>query len=93
MKNLVVLDNLKVKINKNKLINKLCIRTENAQEFIEILNQAKDIAEPKALFAQGDIKSKAEDYVVVEDIKFCSRILAVNLKDVYKISPILLQQA
>lgn len=89
MKNLIVLDNLKVKINKNKLINKLCIKTEDEQEFIEIFNQAQNIAEPKALFAQCNIKSKAEDYVVVEDIKFCSRILAVNLKDAYKVFPYL----
>src|SRR6056297_2406427 len=89
MGKVVILENLNVKADKKKLIKKLCIKKEDENEFLKLLNQAKKIAAPKALFTQANIQSRAENYVIIEDIKFCSRVLAVNLKDVYKVFPYL----
>ena len=89
MKDLVVLDELRIKINKNDLINKLFIKSKDEQEFSKVLNQVQNIAKPKALFKHFIIKSKSKDYVIIENIKFCSKILTVNLKDIYKVFPYL----
>jgi hypothetical protein len=85
----IVLKDLNVKADKKKLIKKLCIKKEDENELSNMLKDAKEIAKPKALFAQFNIQARADDYVIIEDIKFCSRVLAVNFKDVYKVFPYL----
>ncbi len=85
----IILKDLNVKADRKKLIKKLCIKKEDKNEFLKLLNQAKKIAKPKALFAQFNIQSRAENYVIIEDIKFASRVLAVNLKNIYKVYPYL----
>lgn len=89
MENIIILDNLDLKLDKMKLIKKLKIRKEDEAEFVELFNQAKNIARPKSLFIESNIQSKAKEHVIIEDIKFSSRILTVNLKDVYKVYPYL----
>lgn len=89
MENIIILDDLDLKVDKKKLIKKLCIRKEDEKEFIELFNQVQNIARSKALYAESNIQSKARDHVIIEDIKFSSRILAVNLEDVYKVYPYL----
>lgn len=89
MENTIILNNSDLKVDKKKLIKKLCIRKEDEKEFVDLFNQAQKIAKPKALYAESNIQSKAKEYVIIEDIKFSSRILAVNLKDVYKLYPYL----
>lgn len=89
MGRVIILDNLAVKADKKKLINKLQIRIEYEKEFVEIFNQAKNIAKPKALYAQKNIQSRSTDYILIEDIKFCSKVLSVNLKNTYKVYPYL----
>ncbi len=82
-----ILKNIDVQADKEQLIKKLCIRDNNKDEFLEMLNDALKNAKPKAMFKQVDIEDRGEDYVTVEGIKFCSRVLRINLEDVYKVHP------
>ncbi len=89
MEKAIILNDFNVKADKKKLIKKLYIKKADQNEFLKILNQAKRIAKPKALFARSNLTKKGEDYVFIEDIKFNSRILTVNLKDIYIVFPYL----
>ncbi len=56
-------------------------RLERVDELVE---EAKKIANPKALYRETFIDEHGEDFVLVEGKKFNSKILSVNLKDVNK---------
>lgn len=89
MENSIILNDFNFKIDKKEMIQKLCVRKKDKFEFLELLQEAEEIADPKAIFTRANIQRKSENYVLVENIKFCSRILAVNLKDTYKVFPYL----
>lgn len=70
-------------------------------EFLEIIKMSKDykdidkikkyvkkanqIAVPKAMYREVFINDRGENYVIVEEEKFESKILKVNLEDVHKV--------
>lgn len=50
---------------------------------------ARDLARPKAAFRSAWIGERGEDYIVVEGIRFTSRILRVNTEGAFKVLPYL----
>jgi hypothetical protein len=87
---LKILKNIKAKVRKEKLMEELCLNSDNKSEFLDLLNDALQIASPKAAFTEAIIDNRGNDYVIVEGIKFNSRILKVNLTDIYKVFPYLI---
>lgn len=71
------------------------------EEFLDLIKMSKDykdidkikkylkktnqIAVPKAMYREVFINDRGKDYVFVEDQKFKSKILTVNLKDAHKV--------
>jgi hypothetical protein len=51
----------------------------------KIVKKANQIGRPKAMYKELFIDEIGEDYVVVEDEKFESKIMSVNLKEVHKV--------
>lgn len=51
----------------------------------EIVKKANQIGQPKAMYREVYINERGEDYVLVEDEKFESKIMSVNLEDVHKV--------
>lgn len=49
--------------------------------------EAEKISKPKAYFCEAFIDSKGEDHVVIQGITLSSRILRVNLDEVYRVFP------
>jgi hypothetical protein len=82
-----IFKNIEFEIDKERLIKRLFINDDTKEEFLDMLNSAIKTAKPKAMFTQVKIDDRGEDYVTAEGIKFCSRILRINLEDVYKIHP------
>lgn len=54
-----------------------------------MVDDAQKIARPKAFFCEAFIDSKGEDHVVVQGVKLTSRVLRVNLEEVYRVFPYL----
>lgn len=85
----VLLDNIEMIINDNELFKTLKIDREHefASDVLELMEKAKLIAKPKALYTTAYIEDRGEDWLVINGVRFTSKILATNLKDVYKVYP------
>jgi hypothetical protein len=85
----MILNNIAFKLDMDKALEKLHIKGKDnyVKKFSDLVEDAKKITNPKVLYKEAYIEEKGEDYVVIENIKFNSRILAVNLKDNYKVYP------
>ncbi len=53
----------------------------------DMLNEAKSVARPKALWLEKMIEEEGEDWVRIGNVTFKSRVLKVNLKGAAKIFP------
>ncbi|MBS3811407.1 MAG: hypothetical protein KGY44_06030 [Halanaerobiales bacterium] len=51
----------------------------------DYLKKANQIGQPKAIYKEVFIKEQREDYVICGQQRFESKILSINLKDVYKV--------
>jgi len=49
--------------------------------------EAQRIAKPKAFFCEAFIDSKGEDHIMIQGVKLASRVLRVNLEEVYRVFP------
>lgn len=66
----------KIKINKDY---------KDIDEIREIVKKANQIGKPKAMYKEVYIDEIGKNYVVVEDKKFESKIMSVNLEEVHKV--------
>ena len=63
--------------------------TEDATEFEELVNRARDVANPKALYAESYVEAKGEDTVRIGGVTFTSRALRKNLDRVERVFPLI----
>lgn len=61
--------------------------SEDAYRLEQLIEEAENTARPKALYASAFIEQKADNHVVIEGIKFESRVLSVNLSKVHRCFP------
>ena len=85
--NYIVLDNIPFKLDRDVLFKKLHVEkdSEDAQILERYIKKAQTIGKPKVIYRPAYIESRGDDFVTIDEIKFTSHILSVNLKDVYKI--------
>jgi len=85
-----VLDNIPIQLDLAKVLKKLRQRNRNEeieksiQELIEI---ARPIARPKAIYEVSYVDNKSEDSVDIGGIRFTSRVLRINLDKVERVFP------
>jgi hypothetical protein len=86
---LVVLDQIPFEPDVALLRAKLRIRERMryGQRLEELVREAQAVAKPKALYKVCLVEDKEEDHVVVDGIRFTSRILRVNLEPVHRVFP------
>jgi hypothetical protein len=84
-----VLDSIPVQFSVDALRARLHIREGSAQddELAALLRDAAAVARPKAAVGIAYVTDRGEDYVVVDDVRFDSRVLAVNLAGVHRVFP------
>lgn len=77
----VTLDRLPFHVEVEPLLKKLHIRpgSGNEREFRRLVELAEEVARPKAIYKLAFIEAKEEAAVVIEGIRFASRVLRVNL--------------
>lgn len=81
-----VLDQIPVKLDYIEVLRRLKrSQTDPEVESIKTLvNEAKEIARPKALYEEAYIQSRTDDELVVDGITFHSRVLSVNLQNAHR---------
>lgn len=79
-----ILKNIPFNVDVIKLREKLRIKenTSYVSKLEELINDAKKVANLKAMYKLVYIEEKGEDYVVIDGIKFVSKILRINLDKV-----------
>ena len=87
----VFIDHILFEPDINTLLQRLRIKPESlsADALVSLLSDVQAIANPKALYKQAYVEEKGQDYVVIDGIRFTSRILRVNLDTTYHVFPFL----
>ena len=58
-----------------------------AERFAQLVREAQDIARPRAMFGVAYVDSKGENSVVLDGVRFDSRVLRVNLEGTHRAFP------
>jgi len=61
--------------------------TDDAAGFEELLNRAREVAKPKALYKECFIQLKGEETITIDNITFATRALRMNLDQVERVFP------
>jgi hypothetical protein len=61
--------------------------SDDAMEFDKLLELAVKIANPKAIYTEGFVEAKTEDELIINGVKFKSRVLRKNFNKVEKVFP------
>ncbi|MCX7916642.1 MAG: vitamin B12 dependent methionine synthase, partial [bacterium] len=59
--------------------------SEDEREFLNLVEIAKKIGKPKAVYIEGFIEEKRDDSVIINGVKFTSIVLRKNLENVEKV--------
>lgn len=88
---IVILDEIDFNPHPARVFKKLHVKQESRYEglVLDMLEKARQIARPKAMYGIAGIDEKFEAGVVIEGIRMESRVMAVNLKDVHRVFPYL----
>jgi hypothetical protein len=83
------LDAIPFHIDFHTLLDKLRIKehSPHASQLNDLAREAEAIARPKATYRVSFVEARGDDWVVVDSIKFSSRLLRVNLNDVHRLFP------
>ncbi len=79
----MVIDNVRFRINREALARRLRLRSESGmqQDLSRLVAEAQAIARPRGLYRLVFIEDQGADYVVLDGVRFSSRVLRVNLRD------------
>ena len=85
----IVLSSIPVHPDTAALRKKLHIKegSHHAGELDRLIHGAQTVGKPKALYKEGFIDSRTNETVTLDGITFKSRILRVNLENVYRVFP------
>ena len=85
----IVLSSIPVHPDTAALRKKLHIKegSHHAEELDRLIEGAQTVGKPKALYKEAFIESRTDDTVTLDGITFKSRILRVNLENVYRVFP------
>ena len=85
----IILDSMPFQIDGEQLKKTLRIKEGSGMgEKVEALaREAQAVGKPKACYRVSYIESKGDDHLVVEGVKFSSRVLRVNLDKVFRVFP------
>lgn len=89
MEDVTILDNISFSPNVELLLKEMRIKDKSrfVDRFMELLEQGKSIARPKAMYGIGYIEEKGDEHIVVNGTKLGSRILRVNVDGTRRVFP------
>jgi hypothetical protein len=85
----IVLDTIPFRVDMPALMQRLRVQEGNCAllELQALVAEAEALARPKALYGPAYIDAKGDEHVVVDGVKFTSRVLRVNLEHAYRVFP------
>jgi hypothetical protein len=88
----IVLNSIPFQLDTVALRKKLHIKegSHHAEELDRLIHGAQTVGKPKALYKEAFIESRTDETVTLDGILFKSRILRVNLENVYRVFPYVL---
>jgi len=88
---IVILDKIDFDPHPARVLKKLHVKPDSRYEdlVLDMLQQARQIGRPKAMYSIAGIDEKHADGVVIEGIRMESRFMAINLKEVHRVFPYL----
>jgi hypothetical protein len=86
---LILLDDIQFPIDSAKLGQRFRVKSNsgNAARLDELIDQARAISRPRAIFRPAHILIRGNNHVGVEGVRLSSRVLAVNLTRAHRIFP------
>ena len=87
VENTYILDDIAFEPDISALTRRLRLKPGSSyvDELQRLVNTAKNLAKPKAIYRASYIDSKNEDTVLIDGITFSSRVLSVNLGQAHRI--------
>ena len=85
-----VLNNIPVKLNLEAVLKRMHMSNKNRSiinELQELIEIARPIAKPKAIYEVSYVENKSEDSVDIGGVRFTSRVLRINLDQVGRVFP------
>ena len=85
--NQILLDHISFKPSLFSLLEKFHIQEDSPhiEDLTGIVARAETIARPKALYRIGYIESRGRDWVVIDGVRFTSRVLRTNLDKTHRV--------
>ena len=85
----ICLNSIPFQLDAATLRKKLHVKegSQHAEELDRLIQEAQTIGKPKALYKEAFIESRTDETVTVDGITFKSRVLRVNLENVYRVFP------
>jgi len=85
----VIIDNVPSQLPMGELLKRLRIAEDStrADELRKLVREAESIGRPKALGGVAFIDERGDDYVVVDGVRFNSRVMVVNLQNTNRVFP------
>lgn len=89
---IIILDEIEFVPQPARVLKELHIKPSSRNEdlMLKMLDHARQIGQPKAMYRVAGIDEKTETSVVIEGIKMESRVMAINLKDIHRVFPYLI---
>jgi hypothetical protein len=83
----VILDNIPLQFDRPALRERMRVKegSSYADAFERLVNNAQGLGRPKALYTVSLIDEKGDDYVILDGVRFSSRVLRVNLDAVHRV--------
>jgi len=87
----VVLNEISPTLPVEELMKKLHVAAGSEQEgeLRELIRQGQAVARPRALCGVALITERGDDHLVIDGVRFSSRVLAVNLAETHRVFPYL----
>lgn len=84
-----ILTHIPFELDSEALMKRLHIEpgSDDANQFSELLEKARNVGNPKALFSESFIEQKGADNVTIEGVRFFSRTLRMNLEKIERVFP------
>ena len=82
----IVIDRIDFEPDLDKLLREMRLKPDSSlvEEFIRLVEEAREVARPRACYRLVFIEEKGEDFVTVEGITLTSRVLRVNLEETHR---------
>jgi hypothetical protein len=85
----ITLNNISCQIDIEELMEKLHVKQD--REYFtraqEMAAEAQSLAKPKAVYKEAYVDCKGDNFVVIDGVKFTSRIMRVNMEETFRAFP------